>query len=93
MQPSLGISYKGLSLGAWGSVGLSNPGDTKELDLTLGYTIGGFSISVTDYWFDDGSDPYCNYFRYSSGATNHVFEALMCGSAPAMDLVWTFKNR
>ena len=40
MQPTLGVSYKGLSLSAWGSVGLSNPADTKELDLTLAYIIG-----------------------------------------------------
>ena len=26
--------------------------DTKEFDLTLGYSIGGFSVSVTDYWFN-----------------------------------------
>ena len=51
IQPSLGISYKGLSLGAWGSVGFESS-DTKEFDLTLGYSTGGFSISVTDYWFN-----------------------------------------
>ena len=51
VQPSLGISYKGLSLGAWGSVGIESK-DTKEFDLTLGYSIGGFSVSITDYWFD-----------------------------------------
>ncbi|MDE5738766.1 MAG: hypothetical protein K2H92_00425, partial [Bacteroidaceae bacterium] len=37
-QPTLGIGYKGLSLSAWGSVGLTDPADTKEFDLTLGYT-------------------------------------------------------
>ena len=51
VQPSLGISYKGLSLGAWGSVGIESK-DAKEFDLTLGYSIGGFSVSITDYWFD-----------------------------------------
>jgi Bacterial protein of unknown function (Gcw_chp). len=47
VQPSLSVSYKGLSLGAWGSVGLESK-DTKEFDLTLGYSTGGFSVSVTD---------------------------------------------
>ena len=88
MQPSLGVSFKGLSLTAWGNVGLSNPGDTKELDLTLGYTIGGFSISVTDYWFDAGPDPYCNYFRYSSGVTNHVFEAALGYDFGFLSVAW-----
>ena len=44
IQPSLGIAYKGFSLGAWGSVGFEST-DTKELDFTLGYSMGGFSDS------------------------------------------------
>ena len=53
VQPTLGVSYKGLSLSAWGSVGLSDPSDTRELDFTLAYEAGGFNIGVTDYWFPD----------------------------------------
>lgn len=89
MQPSLGIGYKGFSLSAWGSVGLSRPSDTKELDLTLAYSVGGFSVSVTDYWFDVGSDLYCNYFRYTSGATNHVFEATLGYDFGFLSLSWS----
>ena len=74
-QPTLGLDWKGLSLSAWGSVGFSNPADTKEFDLTLSYTIGGFNIGVTDYWFDAGLDPLNRYFMYRSDCTNHVFEA------------------
>ena len=55
VQPTLGIGYKGLSLSAWGSVGMSNPLDTQEFDLTLAYSAGGFNIGVTDYWFDCSS--------------------------------------
>ena len=57
LQPTLGIGYKGLSLTAWGSVGLTDSNDTKEFDLTLAYTAGGFNIGVTDYWFNTGLDP------------------------------------
>lgn len=72
LQPSLGLSWKGLSLSAWGSVGLSNEDDTDEFDLTLAYTIGGFNIGITDYWFNvDGA----KYFTYASHRTAHVFEA------------------
>ena len=85
VQPSLGISYKGLSLGAWGSVGIESK-DTKEFDLTLGYSIGGFSVSITDYWFDKtytgdvdeyGKEIYTTnkYFQYGAYSTAHVFEA------------------
>ena len=75
LQPTLGIGYEGLSLTAWGNVGISNPNDTKELDLTLGYTIGGFNIGITDYWTNDGGDPEARYFKYDAHGTNHVFEA------------------
>ena len=72
LQPTLGLAYKGLSLTAWGSVGLSNPGDTKELDLTLAYKTGGLNIGVTDYWFNKPDD---RYFCYDAHKTSHVFEA------------------
>ena len=75
VQPTLGLAYKGLSLSAWGSAGLSNPADTREFDLTLAYTVGGFNIGVTDYWFNAGLDPLNRYFAYAAGCTNHVFEA------------------
>jgi len=75
LQPTFGVEYKGISLSAWGNVGLADPADTKELDLTLGYSIGGFNIGVTDYWFDEGLDPQNRYFKYDAHGTNHVFEA------------------
>ena len=85
VQPSLGISYKGLSLEAWGSVGIESK-DAKEFDLTLGYSIGGFSVSITDYWFDKtytgdvdeyGKEMHTTnkYFHYGAYSTAHVFEA------------------
>ena len=70
LQPAISVSYKGLSLSAWGSAGFDR-NDTKEVDLTLGYSISGFSVSVTDYWFDGGP----GYFHYKDGFTNHTFEA------------------
>ena len=75
LQPTLGIGYKGLSLTAWGSVGLSDPSDTKEFDLTLSYAIGGLNIGITDYWFNNGLDPENRYFKYDAHGTNHVLEA------------------
>ena len=75
IQPTLGIAYKGLSLSAWGSYGIANADDTKELDLTLAYTIKGFNIGITDYWFNAGLDPENRYLKYEAHSTNHVFEA------------------
>lgn len=76
IQPTLGVAYKGLSLTAWGSVGVTEASDTKEFDLTLAYTVGGFNIGITDYWFNqNGLDPDGRYFKYDAHGTNHVFEA------------------
>ena len=72
IQPTLGIGYKGLSLSAWGNVGLSESSDTKELDLTLAYSTGGFNVGVTDYWFNS---PNTKYFCYAAHKTSHLFEA------------------
>lgn len=72
VQPGVGIAYKGFSLSAWGSVGLSDKDDTKEFDLTAAYSIGGFNIGVTDYWFNSPNE---KYFEYASHKTSHVFEA------------------
>lgn len=74
-QPTLGIGSENLSLSAWGNTGITDPSDTKEFDLTLAYTAGGFNIGITDYWFSTGLDPEGRYFKYSAHSTNHVFEA------------------
>ena len=73
-QPTLGVSYKGLSLSAWSNVGLEST-DTKEFDLTLAYSISGFNIGVTDYWFTGGANDGGRYFLYAAHRPNHIFEA------------------
>lgn len=77
VQPTFGVGYKGLSLSAWGSYGLTNPNDVKEFDLTLSYATGGLNIGLTDYWFSEGLDPNGRYFKYDAHGTNHVIEANM----------------
>lgn len=72
LQPTLGVAYKGFSLTAWGSVGLTDSQDTKEFDLTLAYTTGHFNIGITDYWFNNTDD---RYFAYKAHDTAHTFEA------------------
>lgn len=79
VQPSVGITYKGFSLGAWGSVGFDKE-EAKEVDFTLGYSVCGFSVSVTDYFFNkginfkSGEELAGRYFQYGSASTAHVFE-------------------
>ena len=87
-QPTLGVSYKGLSLTGWGSTGIVNTDDTKEFDLTLAYSTGGFNIGITDYWFSAGADPEGRYFKYDAHSTNHVFEANIGYDFGAFSLQW-----
>ena len=87
-QPTLGVSYKGLSLTGWGSTGIVTPADTKEFDLTLAYTTGGFNIGITDYWFSAGADPEGRYFKYNAHTTNHVFEANIGYDFGPLSLQW-----
>lgn len=84
LQPTLGVAWRGLSLTAWGNVGLSQPQDDEEIDLTLAYEHGRLHVAVTDYWFAysersilDGlaADPSNRYFHYAAHDTNHLFEA------------------
>ncbi len=86
IQPSLSIAYKGLSLTAWSSVGIDKE-DDKEIDLTLAYETGGFSISVTDYWvapYGEGT----KYFKYGAHSTAHVFEAQIGYDFGALAVNW-----
>lgn len=76
IQPSAELSYKGLSLSAWGNFGFIDKYDDKEFDLTLSYTAKGFTVGITDYYFSSyGADN--KYFEYRSHDTQHVWEAFV----------------
>ncbi|MDR2085649.1 MAG: hypothetical protein LBP72_00570 [Dysgonamonadaceae bacterium] len=79
IQPSIGFSIGGFSLGAWGSSNLT--GGNKEVDFTAGYEFSGVSLSVTDYWWA-GENAY-NYFKlYGQDETAHVLEATIGYTLP-----------
>ena len=71
VQPTLGVAWKGLSLTAWGDYSFMESTDNKELDFTLAYSTGGFTIGITDYWVGSLSD---KFYKYGSDDC-HVFEA------------------
>ena len=85
VQPSLGISWQGLSLSAWGSVGIATSEDIHEIDLTAQYTTGGLSLGITDYWCDS---PETRYFYYNANATSHVFEGFVGYDWGVCSLSW-----
>lgn len=84
IQPTLGLGYKGLSLAAWGNVGIESA-DTKEFDITASYTTGGLTVGVTDYWFNT---PEERYFYYNAHGTSHVFEAFLGYDFGLLSATW-----
>lgn len=76
VQPNASLSYKGLSVGAWGSFAIAPnekyAGTEEELDITLGYAVKGFHVGITDYFLFNNGLPF---FKYGSiGKTAHTFE-------------------
>ncbi|MDR2680331.1 MAG: hypothetical protein LBC47_05925 [Tannerella sp.] len=89
IQPGASVSVAGFSLAAWGSVGYDS-NDTKEFDFTIGYGIGGFSVAITDYWFNtlNADEEINNYFDYSANTTAHIFEATLGYDFGPAAIVW-----
>lgn len=59
IQPGMSVGVGNFSFGAWGSSAFDTSSTTsKELDFTVGYEVGGFSISLTDYWWDGEVSTY-----------------------------------
>ncbi|WP_106830982.1 hypothetical protein [Parabacteroides pacaensis] len=69
-QPSLSLGYKGISVTAWGSTDFT--GNAFELDLSVGYSIGGFNLAITDYYVTDDINTH-PYFKYHI-TDGHIFE-------------------
>lgn len=79
VQPSIALGVAGFTVGAWGSTDLGGNAK-KEVDLSVGYSIKGFTVGVTDYWWA-GEGVY-KYFQYSKGSTSHLFEGNLSYQLP-----------
>lgn len=89
IQPSVAVAYKGVSLSAWGSYGLVDRDDTKELDFTLAYSAGNFTVGITDYFCVRGGENCpTKYFLYDAHKTAHVFEANVGYDFGILSLNW-----
>ncbi|MDD2962309.1 MAG: hypothetical protein PHU33_00035 [Bacteroidales bacterium] len=75
IQPTLSISGAGFELGYWGAI--STLGTYSEVDLYAKYSIGGFSIMATDYFFPKDVVPVAKsdkYFNWEKETTGHLVE-------------------
>lgn len=93
----LGFTYKGFSLSAWGSQSLTNNDDrdVQELDINLGYSIKGISVTITDYWWGGLHNPY-GYYKHGPADNpvdgGHHFEATVAynfGEKVPLSLSWS----
>ncbi len=87
IQPSVSLSAGDFSFGIWGSSSFQS--NWREFDLSAGYSIGNFSVLVTDYFFPrdlpDGEGS--SYFKLSE----HLFEATLgysFGESLPLSLAW-----
>lgn len=85
VQPNLGVSWKGFSLSAWGSMSLTTSEDAREFDLTASYTTGGLTLGVVDYW-SGYSDT--KYFDYNAHSTYHAFEGFIAYDFGILTASW-----
>jgi hypothetical protein len=79
IQPSLGVSFAGVSLTAWGSVDIASVG-YKEVDFTLGYSVAGVNLAITDYWWNGEGE--FKYLNYKNSTTPHLWEATVGYTLP-----------
>lgn len=80
IQPGIEFAAGDFAIGAWGSYALSSNTGGAEADLYVSYSVGDFSIGITDYYFPGegfadvpGTVPVTsgNYFDYEDA---HSFE-------------------
>jgi hypothetical protein len=79
VQPSASLQAYGCSLSAWGSTDIAGNGH-KEIILTLGYSVSGFTAALSDCWWQGEHKPYFVYDKETSG---HIFEATLAYTLPS----------
>jgi hypothetical protein len=76
IQPLVDYTYKGLSVGSWGSYGVGT--NYFETDLYLSYSLGNLSITLFDYYNEmETAMDSVNYFNFKAGETWHMLEATL----------------
>ena len=86
--PSATIEAGNFSIGAWGAYAFD--GSVRELDLSASYTLGNFTLGVTDYYYPTEAGPD-SYFNWKSEETGHLLEGTLTYSPKAfpLTLLWS----
>ena len=74
IQPTMGISYSGISFGSWGSYSFANSA-FQEAYLYVTYNFKSLTLGVNDYFTPNDSLGAGNrYFDYNNSSTAHTLE-------------------
>jgi len=72
VQPWGELSYKGFTLGTWGSYELG--GTNKEIDIYAKYTLSNFSLQFVDLFFPGFVGLNQDFFNFKNSETGHAAE-------------------
>ena len=79
IQPTFAFKNGNFEIGYWGAIALNS--SYQETDLYLKYSIGSFSIMVTDYYIptlnDNPAAPDIRYFTFDDKKTAHTLEGTL----------------
>jgi hypothetical protein len=96
IQPNIAFSWKGFSIGAWGSYGLSSysiqiddstvvdMGNYAETDFYVSYTYKWFTLMVFDFFLPNGLNPNDanRFFNLDNVNTGHTIEGSLTFTGP-----------
>jgi hypothetical protein len=75
IQPWMSYTNSGFTVGVWGSYA-TNSNSMQEADLYISYDIKEVvTLTVTDYFFPNGTSAGNKYFEFDQDSTSHQFEA------------------
>ena len=85
VQPFISASISSFALGAWGSSDISPDFSSskgyKEVNFYASYSISGFGLTVTDYWWD-GNEAFRYFSSPASGYGGHILEGSLAYTLP-----------
>ena len=87
--PSASLEIGGLSLSAWGAYALDS--SVSEIDLSIGYTLGNFTLGITDYYYPSAYGLDDSFFNFKPAETGHTLEGTLTYTPEAfpLTLMWS----
>lgn len=87
--PTLSFSTGGFSASALGAYAFDN--SIREVDLSIGYTVKGFSIGLVDYFYPSAEGMKDSYFIWEKDKTDHLLEAVFsyCFDKIPLYVMWS----